>query len=38
MVHHFIIDFSKTILMFKIRHDLEDTSLKDVLKKGEKMT
>ena len=25
MVKHFIIDFSRTILMFKIRHDLDDT-------------
>jgi len=38
MVHHFIIDFSKTILMFKIRHELQDTSLTNILKKGEKMT
>lgn len=38
MVHHFIIDFSKTILMFKIRNDLEDTINRDILKKGEIMT
>lgn len=37
MVHHFTIDFSKTILMFKIRHDLEDT-ITNSLKKGHKMT
>ena len=38
MVHHFMIDFSKTILMFKIRHELDDTSLTNILKKEEKMT
>ena len=26
MVKHFIIDFSKLILMFKIRNDMEDTA------------
>jgi hypothetical protein len=33
-----MIDFSKTILMFKIRHELDDTSLTNILKKEEKMT
>jgi hypothetical protein len=38
MIKHFIIDFSKTILMFKIRHNLDDTIYKEILKKDEKMT
>lgn len=38
MVKHFIIDFSKLILMFKIRHDMEDTVQTNVLKKGEPLT
>jgi len=39
MVHHFLIDFSKTILAFKIRHELDDTSITNLgIKKGEKMT
>jgi hypothetical protein len=38
MVKHFIIDFSKLILMFKIRHDMEDTVQTNVIKKGEVLT
>ena len=35
MVHHFLIDFSKTILAFKIRHELDDTSITNMgIKKG----
>ena len=31
MVHHFVIDFSKTILNFKIRRDMEDSIVKGVV-------